>query len=164
MYLIVSSTGMELEPIESLYAGSESFLFLNIGVGPVEAAVNLTEYLCRTGSSGIAAVINLGLAGAYPDSGPELLDICLAEQEYFGDIGIALEGRIDDLDPSFTPPIEFKLTSELLDQAGLHLKKVELRCVSNMVVDREDQEWRPGEAVELCGRAARAVMEGLQDD
>ncbi len=217
MYLIVSSTGMELEPIESLYAGSESFLFLNIGVGPVEAAVNLTEYLCRAGTGSIAAVINLGLAGAYPDSGPELLDICLAEQEYFGDIGIALEGRIDDLDPSFAPPLEFKLASELLDQAGAYLKKagfsfqrgnfvtvssvsgtlsrgaylsgkfkaicenmegasvarvcrkfslpcLELRCVSNMVVDREDQEWRPGEAVELCGRAARAVMEGLQDD
>ncbi|MDT8334796.1 MAG: futalosine hydrolase [Desulfurivibrionaceae bacterium] len=215
MYLIVSSTAMELNPVEFPGKAPELFGLLLIGVGPVEAAVNLTEYLCRSGPERVTAVINVGLAGAYPGAGVQLLDICLAEQEYFGDIGIRLDGRIDDLDHSLAPPLEFKLSPGLLDGAcdtlvnagfayrrgnfvtvsgasgttgqGGYLRDkfkaicenmegaavarvcqkfslpcLELRCVSNMVVDRDDQAWRTVEAVEICGRAVRAVMEGLQ--
>jgi futalosine hydrolase len=215
MYLIVSSTSMELKPIEALGDDSGLFGFLLIGVGPVEAAVNLTEYLCRVGSERITAVINIGLAGAYPGSAARLLDLCLAEHEYFGDIGICLDGRIDNLDRSFAPPLEFKLDRKLLDDAAGFLENggfaarrgnfvtvsaasgtsrrggylrdkfkaicenmegaavarvcrqfslpcLELRCVSNLVVDRENQEWRTGGAVEICRGAARVVMEGLK--
>lgn len=184
------------------------------GVGPVEAAISLTEYLARNDHNNISGVINVGLAGAYPDSGLHLLDICLAEKEIFGDIGICLQDRIDYLDRSFAPPLEFKLNPQLLTAAAEQLVRadieyrcgnfvtvsavcgtlsrslylqdkckaicenmegaavarvcekfalpcLELRCVSNMVVDREDQQWQTKGAVERCCRATQAVMEGL---
>ena len=184
------------------------------GVGPVESAINLTEYLARIESGCISGVINVGLAGAYPDSGLRPLDICLAENEVLGDIGICMDGWIDELDSSFSPPLEFKLNPELLTVAAKNLRGagfewhcgnfvtvssacgtisrseylrdkfgaicenmegaavarvchkfalpcLELRCISNMVVDRENQQWRTKEAVAGCCRAAQAVMEGL---
>jgi len=208
---------MELEPIESLGYDPESFEFLNVGVGPVEAAVNLTEYLCRVGPARFSGVINVGLAGAYPDSDARLLDICLAEHERFGDIGICFDERIDELAPSFAPPLEYTLDPELLAVACGHLENagftflrgnfvtvssvsgtsrrgsylcskfkaicenmegastarvcrefslpcLEIRCISNMIVDRDDQEWRASEAVEICGKAVQTVMEGLKSD
>ena len=215
MYLVVSSTRMELEPIKALFNDSDRFSFLLSGVGPVESAINLTEYLSRVEVGCISGVINVGLAGAYPDSGLRLLDICLAEKETFGDIGICMNGRIDELDHSFSPPLEFTLNLELLTAASNHLSKagikylcgnfvtvssacgtssrstylrdkfkaicenmegaavarvcrkfalpcLELRCISNMVVDRADQQWQTKEAVEGCCRATQAVLEGLR--
>jgi futalosine hydrolase len=214
MYLVVASTKMELEPVAALCRDSAGFDFLLSGVGPVEAAINLTEYLARVEPDHISAVINIGLAGGYPDAGVSPLAICLAEKEVFGDIGICLDERIDALDHSFSPPLEFKLNRQLLTAAANHLRDagfdyhcgnfvtvssacgtisrseymrdkfeaicenmegaavarvcqkfslpcLELRCVSNMVVDRDDQQWQTQEAVAGCSAAVQAVLEGL---
>lgn len=214
MYLVVASTSMELEPISSLFTDSDCCCFLLSGVGPVESAIKLTEYLCRANIESISGVINVGLAGAYPDSGSGLLDICLAENEFFGDIGICINERIVELDRSFSPPLKFNLDKKLLTAAGeylqdagieyrcgnfvtvssasgtlsrseylrdkfgaicenmegaaiarvcqqFHLPLLELRCTSNMVIDRNDQQWHSEEAVALCCRATQVVMEGL---
>ena len=205
---------MELEPITTLFPDSASFDFLLSGVGPVESAINLTEYLARVAPGHISAVINVGLAGAYPDAGIPLLAICLAEKETFGDIGICMADRIDELDQSFAPPLEFNLNQKLLSSAASYLRDsgfkyhlgnfvtvsaacgtisrsrylrdkfkaicenmegaavarvcqqfslpcLELRCVSNMVVDRDDQQWQTKEAVTRCSAAVQAVLEGL---
>jgi futalosine hydrolase len=214
MLLVISSTRMELEPLRDHFRGDADFDFLVSGVGPVECAVNLTEYLARLAARPIAGVINVGLAGAYPDTGILPLDICLAEHEVFGDIGVCLADRIAGLDSSFSPPLAFPLDSELLTAAatllrgaGINWRRgnfvtvasasgttvrsrylrdkfraicenmegaavarvcqkfslpfLELRCVSNMVVDREDQSWQTKEAVAACCRGARVVLEGL---
>lgn len=205
---------MELEPITDLFPDSAGVDFLLSGVGPVEAAINLTEYLVRVELKHISAVINVGLAGAYPDAGIPPLAICLAEKEAFGDIGICMAGRIDELDHSFSPPLKFDLNQQLLSDAAkclsdagfecyrgnfvsvsaasgtisrsrylqekyqaicenmegaavarvcsqFSLPCLELRCVSNMVVDRSDQQWQVKEAVTGCTRAVQAVLEGL---
>lgn len=217
MYLVVASTRMELEPLTAIFRDFAGFDVLLSGVGPVESAVNLTEYLASLETGHISAVINVGLAGAYPDSGISPLAICLAEKEVFGDIGVCMADRIDELDSSFAPPLEFKMNCELLTAAAnsLHgsgfkyhlgnfvtvsaacgtisrsrylrdkfqaicenmegaavarvcqkfsLPCLELRCVSNMVVDRSDQHWQTKEAIARCCAAVRAVLEGLGVD
>ncbi len=205
---------MELEPITAILRDSAGFDVLLSGVGPVESAVKLTEYLARAEPCDISAVINVGLAGAYPDSGISPLAICLAENEFLGDIGVCMDERIDELDGSFAPPLEFKMNRELLAAAAKYLRGsgfiyhlgnfvtvaaacgtisrsrylrdkfkaicenmegaavarvcqkfslpcLELRCVSNMVVDRRDQHWQSKEAVARCCAAVQAVLEGL---
>jgi len=206
---------MELEPIAARFSNADQIDFLLAGVGPVESAMNLTEHLTRLKPGLISGVINIGLAGAYPQSGPDLHDICLAEKEVFGDIGISLAESIAPLDSSFAPPGEFILDSDLfsgaanlLTGAGLKFHRgtfvtvaaasgllsrgnylrakfgaicenmegaavarvcqkfalpcLELRCISNMVVDRQEQHWSVKEAVAICAQAAHVVIEGLQ--
>ncbi|MCK4839764.1 MAG: hypothetical protein KAS94_13255, partial [Desulfobulbaceae bacterium] len=135
-------------------------------------------------------------------------------KETFGDIGICMADRIDELDQSFAPPLEFNLNQKLLSSAASYLRDagfkyhlgnfvtvaaacgtisrsrylqdkfqaicenmegaavarvckqfslpcLELRCVSNMVVDRDDQQWQTKEAVTRCSAAVQAVLEGL---
>ncbi|MCW5198985.1 futalosine hydrolase, partial [Desulfobulbus sp. F3] len=65
------------------------------GIGPTETAFSLTAALCRRHAGQIRAVLNFGIAGAYPDSAAGLLDICLAEREVLGDLGLWLPERIE---------------------------------------------------------------------
>lgn len=202
---------MELEAIKNSCQDFSRSDFLMSGVGPVEAAINLTDYLSRTEPGSIAGVINVGLAGAYPDTDVNVLEICLADHEFFGDIGICLQDRIDELADSFSPPLAFKLDQELLAKAELRLGEagikckrgnfitvssvsgtvargnylrdkfgaicenmegaaiarvcrkfslpcLEIRCVSNMVIDREDQLWSTKEAIDGCCLAVNAFL------
>jgi futalosine hydrolase len=215
MLLVVSATKTELEPLQAVTLDLDKHLrFLLAGVGPVETALKLSEYLASGEQKKPSAVINIGLAGAYPEGGPELLDICLAENEIFGDLGINISEKIEPLDSSFAPPAEFALDHELLSGAGRALEKagikyrsgnfvtvssasgtvsrgrylqdkfkaicenmegaavarvcqhftlpcLEIRCVSNMVVDRSDQQWLTTEAAESCGQAVKIILERL---
>lgn len=207
---------MELEPIEAFIDDQDHCVFLLTGVGPVECAVNLSDYLARVEKGSVSGVINVGLAGAYPDAGIQPLDICLARKENFGDIGICMGERVDELDPSLSPPLEFEFDSELASVAaqfltsagieyqcgnfvtvssvsgtssrGIYLRDkfsaicenmegaavaricqkfsiplLELRCISNMAVDRKQQIWQTKQAIEGCCRAIRVVIEGLAD-
>lgn len=215
MYVIVSATRLELDPVMSLVEGNYPITGILSGVGPVETAINLTEYLSRKEATPVAGVINVGIAGAYPGSGAELLDICLADREVLGDTGISFPDRIEPLDPSFAPPVEFSLDDTLLKSAedslnnsgtgcrrggfvtlsavsgtlargkyfrdkfnaicenmegaavarvcrNFTLPCLELRCVSNMVIDREEQVWRTEESVNKLSVAVKIVLEGLQ--
>lgn len=87
------------------------------GVGPMETALRLTRFLCATDQT-IQAVVQFGIGGAYwqPDGHPqpELLDICLAEQEVIGDLGICFGDRVEYLDRSLTGDITFQLNADLL--------------------------------------------------
>jgi len=205
---------MELDPLKVLGRNRDDLSFLLSGVGPVEAAMNLTDFLARDQQRKISAVINVGIGGAYPDSDLNPLDVCLADHEVFADIGVALGDTIEELDKSFSPPLEFSLDQDLLSKAATGLNKaaiefkrgnfitvsaasgttsrsrylrdkfsaicenmegaaiarvcqkfslpsLELRCISNMVVDRKEQHWLTKEAVAGCGRALQAVMEVL---
>ncbi len=62
----------------------------------METAVRLTRFLGRLDQP-VRAVLNFGIGGAYLQPigtlQPALLDICLAEQEVFGDFGISLPRR-----------------------------------------------------------------------
>lgn len=214
MLLLVTATDVELTPLAA--AGlPEKCVTLLCGVGPVEATLNLSRRLAVVASD-IAAVVNFGLAGGYPDHNVDLLDLCLAEREYLGDIGVVLDERIAPLDQKFDPVREFPCDPHLLDraeallgQAGFASRRgnfvtvagcsgtlsrsrylsaqygaicenmeggalartcqayglpfLELRCVSNLVLDRARQVWCVPEATARCGQALHSIAAELID-
>ncbi len=214
MFLFVTATDIELAPLAKLGlpAGCATLV---TGVGPVEATLSLTRYLAARPRE-VSAVVNFGLAGGYPESGLDLLDLCLAEREYFGDFGLVLAGGVVPLDPRFAPPGEFTsdpgllaLAARLLAEVGYSVRRgnfvtvgggsgtldrarqlrdryqalcenmegaalarvcqafgvgfLEMRCLSNLAVAREDQVWRVPEAASLCAEALASIAGGLHD-
>jgi futalosine hydrolase len=182
------------------------------GVGPVETTLRLTRYLDQCDVP-IDCVINFGVAGAYvpdmPDTGGHagLLDLCLAEEEGFGDFGICFADRVEAFDVSLGGAVVFPLDQGMLARAGEILSRhglaylrgnfvtvtgasatrqrgamlaarcnglcenmegaavarvcaefslplLELRAISNLVLDRDLSRWQLAAA---CGRAAEAA-------
>ncbi len=63
---------------------------------------------------------------------------------------------------------KFKAICENMEGAALArvcqhfaLPCLEIRCVSNMVINRSDQRWLAAEAAESCSQAVKIVLEGL---
>ncbi|NTV13394.1 MAG: futalosine hydrolase [Desulfobulbaceae bacterium] len=213
MFLMVAATSFELDALLSAGTESASWLPLLSGVGPVEATFRLTNSLARLPSMP-QGVINFGLAGAFPGVGLELLDLCLAEGEVLGDLGIVYPDRVEPLPKSFAPRREFDCDPALLATAtkslavaGLFCRRgrfvtlsgvsgtkvraeslrdswqaicenmegaalarvcqefgvpfLELRCISNLALDRAEQLWQAGAAAQRCGQAAAILLEGL---
>ncbi|HHO47016.1 MAG TPA: futalosine hydrolase [Desulfobacteraceae bacterium] len=210
MVLVTAATDFEMQPFASA-CRLDGVSRLVTGIGPVETAVNLFSRLsCSDGE--IGAVINFGVAGAYiqetGDKSPQILDICLAEKEIFGDLGICLDDRIERIaGPGLSTPVSFPMDPRLLAQAeqaltagniscfrgnfvtvgcasgtagrGRMLARlyrgmcenmegaavarvcrefglpcIELRCISNLVEDRDRSRWRLRDA---CAKAAEAA-------
>jgi len=101
MLLITVATENEIKPLEPFLTTAEQLEVLVSGVGPVATAAGLSSALARYGSR-VDAVLNIGVAGAYVDSGVDMLDICLARQEFFGDFGICLGETIQDFSPELS--------------------------------------------------------------
>lgn len=213
MFLLVAATSFELEPFLAATPEGPSWSTLLSGVGPVEASLNLTGCLARLPFLP-QGVVNFGIAGAFPNSGLDLLDLCLAETEVLGDLGIVYQDRVDPLPMAFAPPREFVCDPSLLVKAdkkltaaGLSFRRgpfvtlsgvsgtrsraeslrdsfqaicenmegaalarvcqefgvpfVELRCISNLTIDRADQVWRASLAARRCGQAAAILVEGF---
>ncbi len=100
MFLAVAATEIEMKPLLARCAGDREVLHCLSGVGPLEAAVSLTRRLAGEHRQ-LRAVVNFGIAGAYrrrrqDGRQAQLLDICLAERELFGDFGISFG---DDIEP-----------------------------------------------------------------
>jgi futalosine hydrolase len=204
MLLVAAATEKEIKPLEQFLSDAEHLEALVTGIGPVTTAANLSSYLALHGSN-INGVINIGVGGAYLDSGINLLDICLAQQEIFGDFGICMQDDILDFDSGLsqliTPllfnnelvsncknilnvnEIEFRAANFVTvnccsgtKKRGDYLRKkfaagcenmegaavamvcntfkvpcVELRCISNMVEDRNTANWMLEDAIdEIC--------------
>ncbi len=124
MFLVVCATEFELQ---ALAAQSDpllkNWISLVTGVGPVETVLALTRFFeSRSAASRdeIHGVLNCGVAGAYVRDGAakaDLLEICLAEEELFGDLGISYPDRIEALDENLLPRQRFSLDPDLLDRA-----------------------------------------------
>lgn len=211
MYLVTSATEHEMQPFQALCPGGGGVRQLVTGLGPVETAVRLSSWLSRHPGP-VSGIINFGVAGAYTGSpgltSTRLLDICLAEREVLGDLGICFADRIKRFsDKKLRAYDTFTLDRELRAQArrilaaeniffhsgtfitvncasgtarrgamlaaghrGLcenmegaavarvceefHLPCLELRCISNMVEDRDPGRWQLEKA---CVRAAEVT-------
>ncbi len=216
MILITAATGFEMEAFLSNCPRSSGWRSLVTGIGPVETALQLTAFLAR-GKQPVRAVINLGVAGAYirESGGAELLDICLADCEILGDLGICGDDQIEPLgsaslevfDTFFLDSPELDRTASLLERLHLpfhrgtfvtvncasgsrlrgdrltrahnglcenmegaavarvcrhfHLPLIELRCISNLVEDRDTQKWRLREACLRCGQVVAQIVQEL---
>ena len=223
MYLIVAATPFELDPLLRACPPGVRFESFVCGVGPVEATLRLTALLARreaVGAPRYRGVINIGVAGAYrlAENGANLLDLCLAEREVLGDLGICDETAIVSLRSDTLEILDtFALDGPLLAEAeavlaggrmacrrgtfvtvscvsgtsrrgdllarqhqGLcenmegaaaarvcrefGLPFLELRCVSNLVEERDLRKWRLREACDRCGEAAALLLQGLWHD
>lgn len=215
MYLLVCATELEWQPLLPLIRSRRDVCSLVSGVGPVETAVNLTKYLAAANEPP-AGVIHFGVTGAFVGSGVDLLDICVAEREILGDLGVCYGDRIEGFDdPAIAPATFFDLDRLLLDACCRHLERagtpyrrgnfvtvscvsgteergrhlrdrhralcenmegaavarvcgafelacLEIRCVSNLVEDRDPRRWKLREAAQKCAAAVARLLEDLQ--
>ena len=211
MLLVTVATENEKRPLKQFFSSAENLEVLVTGMGPVATAAKLSNYLSLHGMN-IQGVINIGVGGAYINSGLTLLDICLAQQEVFGDFGICMQGEILDFDPGLsqldTPllfdnelvsgsrnilnanDMEFKVAKfvtvnccsgtrkrgdylrekfaagcENMEGAAVamvcntfNIPCVELRCISNMVEDRNTADWVLEDAIEKICTVAEVVL------
>ena len=223
MYLVTAATPFELDPLLRAGPPGARFESLVCGVGPVETALRLTALLARREAAGAPryrGVVNIGVAGAYrlAENGANLLDLCLAEREVLGDLGICDETAIVSLRSDTLEILDtFALNGPLLAEAasvlaggGMACRRgtfvtvscvsgtsrrgdllarqhqglcenmegaaaarvcrefglpfLELRCVSNLVEERDLRKWRLREACDRCGEAAAFLLQGLRHD
>ena len=223
MYLVTAATPFELNPLLSACPPGARFESLVCGVGPVEATLRLTALLARREAAGAPryrGVVNIGVAGAYrlAENSANLLDLCLAELEVLGDLGICDETAIVSLRSDTLEILDtFALDGPLLAEAAsalagggmacrrgtfvtvscvsgtsrrgdllarqhqglcenmegaaaarvcreFGLPLLELRCVSNLVEERDLRKWRLREACDRCGEAAALLLQGLRHD
>ncbi len=220
MLLILAATEFEMIPFLQLEKGNEKMRSLVIGVGPIETATRLMHYLTKYHKE-IDGVVLFGIGGAYCKDGDEpgaaLLEICLAESEVLGDVGICFEDRIEDLPQEFTGNLIFDLdglllsrTKQILEDNGIapligafvtvsgvsgslqrgdilvnkfngicenmegaaaarvcqefSIPLLEIRCISNLVEDRDVSKWKLEEAVQRAALMANIVVQELQKE
>ena len=131
MILVTTATEFEMNSVkEQSEFLLSSCLTLVTGVGLAQTAQNLTRFLCETGKV-IEGVLNVGVGGAYFLQGrsvaqPGLLDICVAERELFGDLGVCMGDDVEYLPSELVGPIEFDLKNRLYDRYCTVLKDAEI--------------------------------------
>ncbi|MFC1512853.1 futalosine hydrolase [Thermodesulfobacteriota bacterium] len=126
LFLITAATEMEMAPIRKRLAACRDVEFLVTGVGMLEAALTLARKLCGVGAE-VDGVVNLGVAGAFVDTGVEILDLCLAKREIIGDFGISAgEQIIPFSDEAISSPRDFSLQNPLQARSKIVLAEKEI--------------------------------------
>lgn len=217
MYLVTAATQFEMEPFLAA-CPQQGIHRLITGVGPVETTVRLMAMLYEL-SGQLKGVVNFGVGGAYFDPagrpGADLLDICLAEKEVLGDLGVCLEDDIERITgKELEVPDTFIMDAGLLELASQALRAgkmpfrrgnfvtvnctsgtaargeslarqhqglcenmegaavarvcrefnlpcLEVRCISNLVEDRDTSRWKLKQACRRSGEAAAAIVKYL---
>ena len=227
MILVTAATEFEMKSfLEAMDAldlsetkglSSNSWRALVTGVGPVLTTLNLTKFLCETTET-VDGIINFGVAGAYflPQNSsarqPQLLDVCVAERDLFGDLGICMgdagieyfrEDLVENLVFELGNPLFARSTAVLRNNGIAYLSGTfitvqsvtgkkdrgdwlqkrwdglcenmegaaaaqvcktfgvelfQLRCVSNMVEDRNLLNWRLQAACEKAGMIVKMIV------
>ncbi len=136
MILAVTATKLELKPFLQLVELERTVcLSLVTGVGPVETSVRLALFLARCDTK-INLVINFGVAGAYVGQSihPKLLDICMAEEEIFGDFGFCSGNGVEYFDSPEFGKNRFSLDRQWLKRAKQILDKNRISCWSGSFI------------------------------
>lgn len=219
MILVTTATEFEMKILKescgSLLSSCQQCI---TGVGIAKTAQSLTYFLCETGKT-IEGVLNIGIGGAYFFQNvngvqPGILDICVAEGEVFGDLGICLGDEIEYLPSELIGPIEFDLKNTFYNRCCTVLRKAqieyhsgmfisvnsvtgkknrgeklqkrwnglcenmegaavaqvcklfslplfELRCISNMVEDRNPASWQLQEACDKMAGTTKKILEEI---
>lgn len=158
--LLAAATDFELRAFAAAGSGRPVRTLLT-GIGPVETAFTLTDALHRQAGS-VSAVINFGIAGAFPDSGAGLLDICLAEEEVLGDLGICLPERIERFaEQGLVVRDHFVLDAGLLSAAAQALTQAGLHCRSGVFVTVSSSSGTAARARQI-GRRRQGLCENME--
>ena len=129
MYLVAAATAFELTPFLRASSGMPGFESLITGIGPVETALRATVFLASRTGEPLHGVINIGLAGAYrrEQDSAVMLDICLADHEVLGDLGICTGEGVEPLRGDHLEiRDEFNLQSPLLAEAVEALRSLDI--------------------------------------
>lgn len=158
--LITAATDFELRAFDQA-GNAEHVLRLLTGIGPVETAYTLTAMLCRH-SGQISAVINFGIAGAFPSNDASLLDICIAEQEILGDLGLCLPERIERLsERGLAVKDIFALDAGLRRTAKYALQQANISCKTGTFVTVSCASGTENRARRL-GRQFQGLCENME--
>ncbi len=150
MFLVICATEFELQSLlDCSVCKADEWMSLVTGVGMVETAFNLTRFLEKEKSESeyeIHAVLNFGVAGAYladEEKQADLLQVCLAEKEFFGDMGICYPDRMEPLAEDLLHRFQYVLDSDLLNRA-------------ESLLEENGLQVRRGNFVTVCGVSATA--------
>ncbi len=147
MILVVCATELELRPLLDLLPADENqWMSMVSGVGVVETTLRLTRFLEKQKNS-FTAVLHFGVAGAYRSQSKtdaDLLDICLAKEELFGDFGICYGDHFEALPDHLVHKSTYALDS------GLHK-----RCLR--VLQEQNIPCKRGTFVTVAGVSATAA-------
>lgn len=215
MILVIAATEIEMGALHRLAPATCGWQPLVTGVGLAATALQLTRYLCNTEES-VEGVISFGVGGAYygvfaGGKSLQLLDICVASSEAYGDLGICMGDTVEYLPDEITGVQEFNLGGEFAERlekaldineipylkggfvsvnaasgrrvrgemlqkrwnglcenmegaaaaqvcAAFSLPLFEMRCISNMVEDRNPANWRLREACDKAARVTAALL------
>lgn len=126
MILVVCATELERAPLlERIPADSDRWTSFVCGVGVVETTLSLSRFLEHQ-KKPFEAVVHFGVGGAFvgdDGSRAELLEICMAEEELFGDFGICYKDSIVPLAPEFCHKERYVLDSKLRKRCQTILEK-----------------------------------------
>ena len=146
MILVVCATELELDPLRAIVPADENqWTALVCGVGVVETTLSLSRILEQR-KGAFDTVVHFGVGGAYISSagqGAELLDICLAEEELFGDFGICHKDHMEMLPENLTHKARYPLSTDLRNH-----------CID--VLTKEHIRFRQGTFVTVAGVSATA--------
>ncbi len=146
MILVVCATELELEPLRAIVAADENrWTALVRGVGVVETTLSLSRILEQR-KGAFDTVLHFGVGGAYVSAsgqGAELLDICLAEEELFGDFGICHNDHMEMLPENLIHKSRYPLDTDLRE-----------RCIR--VLDKKKIRFRQGTFITVAGVSATA--------
>jgi futalosine hydrolase len=167
MILALAATQIEMQPFLMQWpGGNPPCLTLITGVGLMETAFRLTRFLCRTDQK-VHAAVNFGIGGAYLQPRgyhqPALLDICLAEREVVGDLGICLQDEVEYLDQALTGDLTVPLDSSLLDLGRAILTEVAIPHFTGVfvTVNSATATRRRGDMLQGRWRGLCENMEGV---
>ncbi len=156
-----------------IYSGElrgQNILLCHGGIGQVNMAIQLTRLLIEYTP---IAVLLCGCGGSYPDRGLQIGDLALAENEIYGDLGVATADNFIPLDqltlpqnPQLAPIIQqsFSLHSDLLKWAQETLPNtisgpfVSVNCCSGTTDLSTELQQRTGGICENMEGAAAAQV------
>jgi len=134
MILVVCATEFEMQALTDLVTPrQDEWCSLVTGVGMVETTLSISRFLeQQENKNKFQSVFNFGVAGAYLRKNKEsadLLEVCLAEQEVFGDFGICHPDHIEPLAEHLMYSTTYKLDEKLLDNAEALLLQENLQVM-----------------------------------
>ncbi len=134
MILVVCATEFEMQALADLVTPEQDeWMSLVTGVGMVETVLSLSRFLEQPANKNkFQRVLNFGVAGAYlrvDEDNADLLEICLAENEFFGDFGICHPDHMEPLAEHLVHRTTYKLDVNLLNKAEALLSKESLHSM-----------------------------------
>ena len=162
--LVCTATAFESTLLRQQLGGDSRVRFVEMGIGPVNAAHAVTLAIAQERPS---AIVVCGIGGAYPSSGLQVGDVAAAAKEIYGDLGAQSPGGFLDMKAlgfavvnDATQPLFNELPMQLFP-ADRRVNFVTVSTCTGLDADARRLEQRTGGAVENMEGAAVAHVAHL---